>query len=210
LPQDDGHEKKRLRQALLASLRLLSVEESESAGRLAIRWLLAWDGFTRASEIVAFSSLRGELDMGPFASAVYSAGKPLLMPRIVGDELEFAPIAAGEELVRGRFGVSEPGPHCVARRVQAGAIVLVPGVAFDVAGGRMGRGAGYYDRALADMRRNSNEMTFLGVGFSLQVIDRVPMTRDDVPMDGVLTPEALVWVEGGRADGQDRVLKIEC
>jgi 5-formyltetrahydrofolate cyclo-ligase len=193
LDQQVRDEKRRLRAALSQSLRRVSSEQAEDAGQRAARELLAWSGFAPASEIVAFASQAGELDTRPFLEATRCAGKTALLPRIRGEDLEFAPVDDFEGLVSGRYGVLEPGPDCVARSVAAHAIVLVPGLAFDAQGGRLGRGAGYYDRALAGLRRRSDSATFIGVGFAMQVIDRVPMTSHDVRIDAILTEDALLW-----------------
>ncbi len=194
MDQQVRDEKRRLRAALTKSLRGVSPEQAEAAGQRALRELLAWSGFAQASEIVAFASQAGEVDTRPFLEATRSAGKTALLPRIRGRDLEFAPLDDFEGLVSGRYGVLEPGPDCVARSVAAHAVVLVPGLAFDAQGGRLGRGAGYYDRALAGLRRRSDCPTLIGVGFAIQIIDRVPMASHDVRIDAVLTEDALVWV----------------
>jgi 5-formyltetrahydrofolate cyclo-ligase len=182
---------------MLASLRAISPEEALSAGRRICRGLTSWPGFARASQVVAFSTLPGEIDTRPLWEAVRAAGKVALLPRIVEGDLEFVPHESEEEWVRGRFGVLEPGPRSEAASLAQDAIVLVPGLAFDRLGGRLGRGAGYYDRALTKVRRTRTRVTLIGVAFSLQIIDRVPMTRDDVGLDGLLTEEGLTWVSVG-------------
>lgn len=146
------------------------------------------------TELAAYSSLPGEVDSKSFFELAHSAGKRLLLPRILGDDLEFVRVSEGEELVPGRYGIDEPRPERSARRIDPAAIVLVPGIAFDFEGGRLGRGAGYYDRALASIRLVSEETIFVGVGFQSQIVERVPMDPHDVRMDGVLTEESLVWV----------------
>ena len=194
MDQELRDEKRRLRAALSRSLRSISSEQAEVAGRRAAQELVAWSGFAQASEIVVFASLAGELDTRPFLEATRSAGKTALLPRLHAEDLEFVAVDDFEGLVSGRYGVLEPGPDCVARSVATNAIVLVPGLAFDTRGGRLGRGAGYYDRALAGLRRRSDSTTSIGVGFAIQIIDRVPMTSHDVRIDAVLTEDALVWV----------------
>jgi len=157
--------------------------------------LVAWGGFALSSEIVAFSSLSDEMDSSPFHEVAILAGKRVLLPRMVGESLEFAVVRQADHLNVGRFGVREPDSSCPVQRVDARAIVLVPGVAFDRAGGRLGRGAGYYDRALAEIREYAVNATFIGVGFSHQIVDRVPMMSHDVRMDAILSDENFLWVE---------------
>lgn len=198
----DGDRKRGLRKAVSASLQSIPHQQSIRSGRSALAWLTSWDGFARSPEIVAYSALVGEVDLRSVVDAAHSAGKRLLLPRMVGEDLEFAPVDEGEELIRGRFGVLEPGARRAARPVDPFAIVLVPGVAFDRQGGRLGRGAGYYDRALSDIRRLSVSTTFIGVGFPRQIIDNVPMTSQDVRMHGILTEDELVWVDEGGNQGR--------
>ena len=71
-------------------------------------------------------------------------------------------------------------------------LVLVPGIAFDRFGGRVGKGAGYYDRALAPLDKQSRP-ALLGLGFALQLTQRVPMTTHDVYLDAVVTESA--WIK---------------
>ena len=187
--------KRGLREAVSASLQSITHQESIRSGRSASAWLAGWDGFNRSPEIVAYSALVGEVDLRSIFDVSHSAGKRLLLPRMVGEHLEFARVDEGEELIRGRFGVLEPGVRRAARTVDPLAIVLVPGVAFDRHGGRLGRGAGYYDRALSEIRRISASTTFIGVGFPRQIIDNVPMTSQDVRMHGILSEDELIWVD---------------
>jgi 5-formyltetrahydrofolate cyclo-ligase len=198
-----GDTKGRLRKALSASLRSITNQQSSLSGRSAFALLSEWEGFSASPEIVAYSALVGEVDLRCVHDAAHSSGKRLLLPRIVGENLEFAAVDEGEDLVRGHFGILEPDLARAARRVDPFAIVLVPGIAFDRLGGRLGRGAGYYDRALSEIRRVSRSTTFIGVGFPHQIIDHVPMTSHDVRMDGILTEEALVWIDEGGLQGGD-------
>jgi len=185
--------------ALRTKLRSLGLsitsQESRDSAVSAAAMLVAWDGFASSSEIVAFSSLSDEMDSSPFHEVAILAGKRVLLPRMVGESLEFAAVTQADDLIGGRFGVREPNPSCPVQRVDARAIVLVPGVAFDRAGGRLGRGAGYYDRALAEIREYAVNATFIGVGFSHQIVDRVPMMSHDVRMDAILSDANFLWVE---------------
>lgn len=153
---------------------------------------------------MAFSSLPGEVDTRPFLDAARSTDKAILLPRIVDDNLEFALSTEGDRLVRGPYGVLEPGPEAAARSIAREAIILVPGIAFDVRGGRLGRGAGYYDRALAGLRRDFEPTAIIGLGFALQLVEQVPMTPQDVHVDGILTEDGLIWADPRRSDDADR------
>jgi len=199
----DRPSKDRLRKAVSESLRSVTHRQAVRSGKSVLEKLSEWDGFARSPEIVAYSALAKEVDLASIFDAAHRAGKRLLLPRVVGDGLEFARVDAGEDLIRGRFGILEPSADRAAHRVDPLAIVLVPGVAFDRRGGRLGHGAGYYDRALSEIRRVSVSTSFIGVGFPRQIIDDVPMTSQDVRMDGILTEDELLWVD--RVVSRDRV-----
>ena len=147
-----------------------------------------------ASEVAVFASLGGEVDTGPLIRSAAKAGKIVLLPRTLGvGQLEFAAIDESEALVPGPFGIREPLASCPVRPLSGADLMLVPGLAFDRHGGRLGRGAGYYDRALAGAGRA--RPLCLGIGFALQLVERVPMTPLDARMDGVVTEEEFFLLE---------------
>ena len=122
-------------------------------------------------------------------------GKVILLPRMIGTgRLEFACVHDLEGLVLGRFGVREPPPSCAAQPLSGSSLVLVPGLAFDRRGGRLGRGAGYYDRALAPVRADGVRPLYFGIGFALQLVDSLPTAPHDVRVDGVVTEEEFLLI----------------
>jgi 5-formyltetrahydrofolate cyclo-ligase len=121
---------------------------------------------------------------------------------VARETLEFVEVEAFEGLVRGRYGVLEPAAERPARSIRATGLVLAPGIAFDLRGGRLGRGAGYYDRALAPIGKRRDGPRFVGVAFDLQIVDRVPMQRHDVFMDAVVTESGLRWIQSGERMGE--------
>jgi 5-formyltetrahydrofolate cyclo-ligase len=88
-----------------------------------------------------------------------------------------------EEMRPGRFGVPEPPAGCPVILLNQLDLVLVPGVAFDLLGGRLGRGKGFYDRLLAQVRGHK-----CGVAFDLQIVSSVPVEPHDIRVDSILTP----------------------
>lgn len=195
LTRPKADEKRRLRAAMRARSGPEDAARARASGLAACRHLVAWSGFAGASQVVAFASLADEVDTRAIIDAAFAAGKRVLLPRISGATLEFVETRPAETLVPGRFGVSEPRSEVGARRVADGSIVLVPGLAFDRCGGRLGRGAGYYDRALAEIAGCESSTRFIGVAFPRQVVERVPMSAHDVRMHGILTEAGLTWVE---------------
>lgn len=108
-------------------------------------------------------------------------------PRMRDDALEFC---RGDAFWKGRYGVTEPDDSCPAIEPGRMAGVLVPGLAFDREGGRLGRGRGFYDRTLAGF-----DGLVVGVAFSVQLVERIPTDPWDEPMDAIVTEESVIMFE---------------
>ena len=146
-----------------------------------------------AELILFFAPLPGEVDIWPLLAEALKAGKTAALPRF--DSTANAYVACRVEnpdhdLVRGKLGIREPGALCSQIIPPKVDLVLVPGVAFDLNGHRLGRGKGYYDQLLASLRGRK-----CGVAFDQQVLDEVPTEAHDVRLDYLLTPTR--WAEFG-------------
>ena len=166
------------------------------AGR--VQSLSAW---SETVSVALYASLPGEVDTRPLIEAALAAGRRVLLPRVIGTgRLEFAQCVDPAELVPGPFGVREPPGSRGPMPLEHDMLDCVPGLGFDRAGGRLGRGAGYYDRALAPGSWPDRRPVLLGLAFELQLVERVPMSPLDVRMDGVVTEEHE-WIGGrGRSE----------
>lgn len=140
--------------------------------------------FGRASMVIGYSALPDEPDVAPLLARAAAVGKAIALPRVESDEaMTFRRVLRpGDDLAQGRWGLREPGGDAeVIRRPSADALVLVPGVVFDAAGGRVGRGKGYYDRALS--ADGWGDAVTVGVCFAVQVVERVPREEHDRGVD---------------------------
>ena len=154
---------------------------ARAAGLAVAEHVAALPGFERVPRIALYASLPDELPSGPLLEAC--RGKACLFPRCRPDgTLEFAPANAFEELVSGRYGVREPVAAAVPLAREDW--VIVPGVAFDAEGGRLGRGAGFYDRTFAAEGPSPRR---IGVGFAFQGVAHVPMEPHDRRLDACVT-----------------------
>jgi 5-formyltetrahydrofolate cyclo-ligase len=199
-----AREKQRLRASLLPTLRSIPAERARRAGSDVASRLQASAIWEACTEVVLFASLPGEVDTLPIFEAARRAGRRTLLPRMQpGGNLEFVPFDDFERLAAGRYGVREPAPVTPARVPCDGTLLLTPGVAFDRGGGRLGRGAGYYDRALAGLVRAGAGPILMGVAFSIQIVEQVPMGPHDIFLDGVVTDENL-WLATGPRSGNPR------
>jgi 5-formyltetrahydrofolate cyclo-ligase len=110
------------------------------------------------------------------------------MPRVAEPRLEFAPVASLGELRPGRYGVEEPPVERPAEAVAAEDLVLVPGVAFDRNGNRLGRGGGHYDRTFPPGQPGP---LLFGVAYALQVVSAVPHAPSDRRVDAIVTENGI-------------------
>ena len=129
--------------------------------------------------------MRDELDVTPLLRHLHERGHVCLLPVVIerGVPLVFRTWSPGTPLVRGPFGVQEPGGDCPEARPE---IVLVPVLAFDRSGHRLGYGAGYYDRTLRALRRTGPVLA-VGIAYEGQSIATVPHDQTDEPLDWVVT-----------------------
>ncbi|MBN2505137.1 MAG: 5-formyltetrahydrofolate cyclo-ligase [Verrucomicrobia bacterium] len=144
------------------------------------------DEWVRAAAVLLYAPMAVEPDVWPLVGEALAAGKQVALPRYVPSRraYEARRIRNPEADVRvGRFGIREPARHCAVLALKRLDFVLVPGVAFDTCGRRLGRGKGYYDRLLARVRG----MT-CGIAFDGQVLAEVPFEPHDVPLNCILTP----------------------
>jgi 5-formyltetrahydrofolate cyclo-ligase len=142
------------------------------------------------ARVAGFIPHDGEIDVIPVLERLRSMGKSVYLPALHGSRLCFLPWEPGTRLVLNRFGIPEPDIN-IDRRCPPYALdlVLMPLVAFDAAGNRLGMGAGYYDRTFAFLRRCNagRRPLLLGVGFALQEVEALPTRAWDVPLHGVAT-----------------------
>jgi len=144
-----------------------------------------------AHTILFFAPLPDEPDIWPLLADALAAGKTVALPAFVPVTNRYTVrqiLDPVRDLIVGRFGIREPLPSCPEVPLNRLDLILVPGVAFDARGGRLGRGQGYYDRLLADVRG-----TKCGVAFEEQIVDAVPVGSRDIRLNCILTPTR--WIE---------------
>lgn len=141
----------------------------------------------RAARTVAlYAAHGGEVDLTGLATRCRERGIRTALPRVTRGALVLVATATGERLHPGYRGIEEPtGPPLDPGDVD---LVILPGVAFDPLGGRLGRGGGHYDRLLTTL---PERCVRVGVGFACQLVPRVPREAHDVGLDLVVTDRAL-------------------
>ncbi|MDP4625276.1 MAG: 5-formyltetrahydrofolate cyclo-ligase [Akkermansiaceae bacterium] len=172
------HIKKRLREKLR-----LSIEENGEGNSQAVVEEVA--GYLRERPflkvVAVYAALPGEVDLKTLPSLV---GCIWVFPKVEGELLSFFQVKSFEEdLTPGSYGILEPREGLEKIEIERIDLFLCPGLGFDVRGGRIGRGRGFYDRMLERARPGAVK---LGVCFGHQVVDEVDMEHHDVRMNGVI------------------------
>jgi 5-formyltetrahydrofolate cyclo-ligase len=139
------------------------------------------------SIVAGYFAIRDEIDPRPLMETFHCEQARLALPCVTGPDrpLVFRNFMPGDELVRGAFGVSEPAP--TASHVRP-SLVLVPLLAFDEGGRRLGYGAGFYDRTLEALRA-LGPVTTVGLAYEAQRLKRVPTSGHDAGLDWIVTQE---------------------
>jgi len=166
---------------------------------------------TPPSSLLGYIPQPEEPDSRPFYREVASLFPhlPIGFPRVEGEDLAFyrwtgrtlpgeAPVGFPTDPAWeiGSFGIPSPSPSLprFGKDIPWGKspLVLVPGRVFDRQGGRIGRGKGYYDRFLRDLRQKGIDVKAVGICFFIQLVEEVPRTESDEPIDQLITEEGIV------------------
>lgn len=147
---------------------------------------------TGRDNVAGYWPLKGEIDLLPLLIHLEKLGSNCLLPVLqgVGQPLSFHRWRTGDRLWKSELGVFEPSSN------QPSAIpnyLIVPLLAFDVQGNRLGYGGGYYDRTLAYLR-GKRKFQAIGVGFTFQQVDDVPVEEFDERVDAIVTEESVLVV----------------
>jgi 5-formyltetrahydrofolate cyclo-ligase len=187
-----------LRREMDARRRALAAPEAAAAAEAAARLLAAAPEFASARRVALYAARGGELPTAPLLRAARAQGAAVLWPRVAGGSLEFAECEL-EALEPGAYGVPEPPASRAAERLGPMDLVVLPALALDAAGRRLGRGGGHYDRAFAVAAQERPLLA--GVGYDFQLVERVPAGEGDVRVDLVVSERRLLRV---RAPGGAR------
>lgn len=182
-------EKERLRETLRERLGGMTADERRRKSRRAGERLEALLDERRADRLLLHRALPTEVAIDRVWAAAWRRGGAVFAPRVEGAELRFVRVVAETRWVRSRFGPLEPEaaePLDPSDLQRGSSVVVVPGLAFDERGGRLGRGGGHYDRFLR-FARAAGSIDAIGVAFDLQIVPEVPREAHDEPVDAVVT-----------------------
>jgi 5-formyltetrahydrofolate cyclo-ligase len=183
--------KSALRKEIRARIKSITPEQRAAASAQACALLEQQPVWKRAQLIFFYAPLPEEMDIWPLLGDCLAAGKTVALPRFDAATQRYVACQISDvarDLSDGQFGIREPGGHCIAVPPNRLDLVLVPGVAFDRHGRRLGRGKGFYDQLLTSVRG-----TTCGVAFDEQIVETIPVEPHDVSLNCILTPSR--WLE---------------
>ena len=174
------------KKALRQMIRLRKQEHSAAESSALLAALQSESHFANARTLLLYSALPDEVQINPLFDSLVAQGKTILLPRVVSDtDMELRLYTGADSLQPGAFGIMEPtGP--LYTDYAAIDVAVIPGMAFDADGHRLGRGKGYYDRFLPLIPRAYK----IGLCFPWQLVDEVPSDAHDIMMDGVISQNA--------------------
>jgi 5-formyltetrahydrofolate cyclo-ligase len=178
--------KHRLRREMKATLAGMSAEAAAAASRAACEALLSLEEYRQARAVMLYAPIPGEVDCLPVAEDAWRAHKTVLLPRVAWEDQHMEAVAcrsADDEMVVNGKGIREPanGASWPVERID---FIVVPALAFDEQGNRLGRGGGFYDRFLAQV---DLQATICGLAFAQQVVEELPVHSNDYPVDLLVT-----------------------
>ncbi len=190
--------KDELRKELRRTRDGLAPEQAERAAAAAARHLMTLRDLPetrsqltldRVALVALYASIRGEIDTGPIAARLIERDIPLAYPRVQQGSLRLAfhRVSAPEDLAPGAYGIPEPDRAAPIVPLAALELIVVPAMAFDPRGYRLGWGKGYYDVTLAEATRALR----VGLAFECQVVPEVPTDWNDVPVDIIVTEDGI-------------------
>ncbi len=198
MSQASDEVKSDLRDRMRRVLADLGPESRHDASAAACLRLAALDAFRHASVVMLYMPLPTELDLTAAAIRCYRQGKTVCVPRVDWKGRDMVPVEISsfddEVMEIDDHGLRTPrqGRPLVPRMID---MVIVPGLAFDTAGNRLGRGGGFYDRFLRRLRRST---ATVGLAFDAQIVESVPTGDLDFGMDTVVTDRRVCQIGGSR------------
>lgn len=184
-----------LRKRMVALREGISRSEIISKSKMIHTHLRSFPPYLNAITILFYAATRNEVVTDDMIRDALQSGKLVGLPLVHKErrELTFSYIKSLNELAPGVYGIREPLPEYL-RPVSLTSIdlIIVPGVAFDLKGHRLGYGGGYYDRFL---RRVGDDVPRVGLAFELQLLDELPVEDHDVTVDTIITEKRIITVD---------------
>ncbi len=145
----------------------------------------------RAHRIMIYYSVRNEVVTTGIIQKLLENDKTVALPICIADRnLRAGLITSCDQLVSAKFGLFEPKPDSETIAPEQLELIIVPGLAFDIYGHRLGQGAGYYDRFLT----RAFNAVIIGLAYDFQVLSEIPTEKHDVAIDAIITPTRVIEI----------------
>lgn len=180
-------EKKAIREQIFAARKKMSESERLHNSSLICKRIMEDETFAMAACVYAYMDCKGEVGMEPLLRACWETGKPIAVPKVFGKELRFFYINSYEDLASGYFHIPEPIEGLLEAKEER-ALMIVPGVAFDLDRHRCGYGGGFYDRYLEIHREHRT----ISPAFEFQIVERVPAETYDIFPQIIITEKRVI------------------
>ena len=181
--------KKDIRKELSKKRNMLSEDEIAELSKNILVKLLSINVISSEKKVFAFISTKSEVSTDELISYCFDKGISVSVPRVYGDTMKFHRISSFEDLSKGTFGIFEPDSDLPVIVPDSDSVILMPGLAFDLYGGRIGYGGGYYDKYF----EKKNQGLKIAVCFDFQVLKdkRIPVEESDIKPDMIITDKNI-------------------
>ncbi|MBQ9076749.1 MAG: 5-formyltetrahydrofolate cyclo-ligase [Muribaculaceae bacterium] len=183
--------KEEIRNIMKCRKRQLSGNDKREAASRVFGCLEATGAFMQSDNILIYHSLPDELPTVDFLLK-WHRHKHLFLPRVNGEDLDILPFSPGK-LQTGAFNIEEPTGDDIAD-ISNIEMIIVPAIAYDRNGNRVGRGKGYYDRLL----QKSSHTIKIGVGYDFQLVDNIEVEPHDIPVDAIITEKFFIKTDNNK------------
>jgi 5-formyltetrahydrofolate cyclo-ligase len=183
--------KREMRERVRAMRDAMAPDVRALASRACVNALTAMPMYQGADVILTYMSFGSEIDTHALLDRMIADGKTVLAPRIdrESNALALHRVQSPKTMVQGVWGIVQPTPSAEQRPIADVDLAILPGLAFDRKGGRLGYGAGYYDRLLAHA---SPAMPRIAMAFDCQLVEQVPFAPHDMSVDLLITPTETI------------------
>ena len=178
--------KSKMRELLVQKRRVMSASDRQMYSQQILDQLEKMTCFREAKTILLYYPVQNEVDVLPLVKK-YKHEKTLLFPVSHRRGMTVHPYAGNAMMHRGKFGIPEPTTLAYEGKID---LVVVPAVAFDAKGRRVGRGGGYYDRFIKKL----THAELVGVGYDFQLVEEVPAARHDQRVHRIILPSKTILV----------------
>jgi 5-formyltetrahydrofolate cyclo-ligase len=174
---------------MLEKRKSISLDDYKGSSLCIQQALLASAEYSRAKNLVLYASIHNEVDTSLVMHHALTTGKKVFLPVVADKHLIFREVTEPSTMRKGAFGILEPHGDTGIMHPEQADLVVIPGVAFDVQGHRVGYGKGYYDKALYSLEGQGK---LIAVCYDFQLVDKIAGEPHDVKVDMIITEKRVL------------------